>query len=259
MTNEEMVVEIRAGRMGYDELWERVQEVVKTTARIFFKKYESLCIASGVVADDLVQMGYFALIQAVRYYDPNHDCSFLTFFKKYPLIHCFKIAARFREQDRSRNPLNNSNMCFRLEAPSKEDDELNPGAALYDTRAEKEFSSVIDKIYNEELHRALDTAMEILPERWASILRRHYWDGKELNEISQEMGICRNTIGTMKFNALKKMRRGWPRRLLQPFLDSEIEKAAWRGTGYQAWKNNCASSVERAAEKLDAIEKRAGL
>lgn len=67
MTNEELVVRIRAGEqhlMG--ELWEQVEGLIKWKARRIMTILDSTGINSGVEFDDLYQSGYLALVAAVK-------------------------------------------------------------------------------------------------------------------------------------------------------------------------------------------------
>lgn len=61
MTNEELAVEIKAGRAGYGELWGRVRDLVRMKAYQYRTLHAGLCEKAGVEEDDLIQCGFMAL------------------------------------------------------------------------------------------------------------------------------------------------------------------------------------------------------
>lgn len=69
MTNEELSVEIKAGRAGYGELWEQVQAFVRQQAARYMHRNAGLCAGAGVEFDDLLQAGFLALHDAVKGFD----------------------------------------------------------------------------------------------------------------------------------------------------------------------------------------------
>ena len=70
MTNEELAVEVQAGRAGYGGLWEQVRRFIGRQAFRWLTLYSGLCAGAGVELDDLMQCGFLALQDAVKAFDP---------------------------------------------------------------------------------------------------------------------------------------------------------------------------------------------
>ena len=251
MTNEEMAVEIKAGRMGYGELWAGVQRFVRQQAFIFFNRCEGRCLHCGVELEDLMQCGFLALHDAVEAFDPARGYTLLAWMK-YPLKRRFNEACNLLTT--RRDPLND---CTSLDNPLDDETDDTIGDTVPDARAADEFTSAEERLFNDQLHNALEISMHDLSERQADVLRRRYWQADTLDVIAADMGVSRETVRTGENNALRRIRRGKYIHMLRPFMDELRSVYAWRGTGFQSWRDNRASSVERAAEKLEAKEQRA--
>lgn len=252
MTNEELAIEIQAGKAEYGELWEQVYRFVMKQANRYFSLYGGLCAGAGVELDDLFQCGFLALRDAVQAFDPARGYTLLTFMK-YPLLKHFRQVCGIRTV--RRDPLNS---CASLDKPIEEDEGSSLMDFVPDHGASLLMDGVIEREYQAELHNALDAAMDTLDEPKREVIRRRYWQGNTLDAIAAGMGISRENVRQEEAGAMRRLRRAECVKLLQPYFDEIRCTNAWRGTGWQAWNNTGASSVERTAEKLDAIEKRAG-
>lgn len=252
MTNEEMAVEIRAGRMGYGKLWEGVQRFVRQQAVIFFYRCEGRCLHCGVELEDLMQCGFLALHDAVEAFDPARGYKLLAWIK-YPLKCRFKEACNLRTT--RRDPLDD---CTSLDNPLDDETDDTIGDTVPDERAADEFASAEERLFNDQLHNALETSMHDLNERQAEVVRRRYWNRDKLEAIAADGKISPGRVRQIEIKALHQIRTGSHVTVLRSFMDELCSAYAWRGTGFQSWKHSMASSVERAAEKLEAIEKRTG-
>ena len=54
-----------------------------------------------------------------------------------------------------------------------------------DPAAAHEFQQAENEIYNEELHAALEEALNKLADREADVIRRHYYSGQSLKDIGR--------------------------------------------------------------------------
>lgn len=247
MTNEEMAVEIKAGRMGYGELWAGVQRFVRQQAAIFFYRCEGRCLHCGVELEDLMQCGFLALCDAVEAFDPARGYKLLAWIK-YPLKCRFYEACNLRTT--RRDPLNE---CTSLDTPLDDETDDTIGDTVPDEHAACEFTSAEDRLFNDQLHNALETSMHDLSERQSDVLRRRYYQADTLDVIAADMGVSRETVRKDENNALRRIRMSKYIHTLRPFIDELRSVYAWRGTGFQSWRDNHTSSVERAAEKSEAL------
>ena len=77
MTNEEMVILIRQGHKEYYlELWERVQKLI---SMLIGKKIKNRVLPNDIDSEDLHQCGYFAMLVAVKVYNPDKGYKFNTY------------------------------------------------------------------------------------------------------------------------------------------------------------------------------------
>ncbi len=253
MTNEELAVEIQAGKAGYGELWEQVHRFVMKQANRYFSLYGGLCAGAGVELDDLIQCGFLALRDAVQAFEPARGYTLLAYMK-YPLLNRFQEACGNRTS--RRDPLNS---CDSLDRPVGEEDGTSLGDFLPDIGASDAMENVEERVYSQELHNALSAALDTLEEKQRDTLHRRYWNCDTLDAIAKDYGVPRERVRKMEAKALYVLRYGKCRKQLIQFVQEIRSEFAYHGTGLTTWKNTGASSVERTAEKLDEIEKRAGL
>jgi RNA polymerase sigma factor FliA len=63
-----------------------------------------------------------------------------------------------------------------------------------------------DKIYNRQVSKHLLAAIESLPERERELLRKHYWEGKNLLEAGKDLGISKSWASRMHAQAVDRLR-----------------------------------------------------
>ena len=132
------------------------------------------------------------------------------------------------------------------------DDEDGGAATLGDLQpdpaAAGEMLEVEEKLYHEQLHDALEEAMEKLTTQEGEVLRRIYYAGHTLQQISADEGISFQRVQQIKNTAFRKLRNN-PR--LRRWRDEVISSHAWHGTSFTAWAH-CGSVEERTVEYLEA-------
>ena len=106
MTNEEMALKIQAGEQGLiSALWEQNTGLFAIKANSLYQAHYDRCQASGVTFDDVFQVCYFALLDAVQVYDPARGYKF-TSYLTYPLKNHFNALVGLRST--KRDPLNDA-------------------------------------------------------------------------------------------------------------------------------------------------------
>lgn len=250
-TNEEWAAEIKAGRAGYGELWQQVQAFVRQQAARYFHQNAGLCVGAGVVFDDLFQAGFLALCDAVNGYDPAAGLSFVG----YLALH---LKRHFREACGIRTTKHDPILqAARLDKPvSNEDGAATLGELTPDKRAEAEGEAVEDRIFREQLHEAMEKALGTLEPTQREAIRQRYYGGLTLGQTGAALGRSRERVRQTEQKALRSLRKPQTSKLLRPFIDELRSGYAWHGTGWAAFLNNGASSVERAAEKTGDLIQR---
>lgn len=241
MTNEEIVSAIQAGDRGLiSELWERVRRYVEYKARAEYNRTQG---RYGVTAEDLFQSGFVAMMASIDTYDERKGpyLNWLTYYLRSEF-------STLCGQDKNPDPIN---YALSIDAPMSctEDDELT----LADTIASPEdcYEDTERRVYCEQLHGALERALELLPEVQADIIRERYWEGKALKTVSEARHISINAVWAREQAALNKIRRSSQAQNLYRFIDDNTNY--YRGVGLQEFRNSGDSAVERAVIKREEL------
>lgn len=240
------------------QLWEVNKGFVRRQLWQWYEKNKPVADNAGLSFEDLVQEGYFAVDYAAKHYSAEQG-NFTTYLS-YALLKQIRTATcgehtrgvttdDGRRVAVSANPLNE---CSSLDIRLDESDEgsSTKGETIEDPAATQAFQTAEDDLYTEELHNALEEALSHLAAKQADVVRRHYFEGQTLKEISQEDGTTLNAARNREQAAFIALSRN-PK--LQRWRDEVISTRAWSGTGFGAW-NHRGSVEERTVEYLDDLE-----
>ena len=237
------------------QLWEVNKGFVRRQLWQWYEKNKPVADNAGLSFEDLVQEGYF---YAAKHYSAEQG-SFTTYLsyallKQIRTATCGEHARVVATKDGRRvavsaNPLNE---CTSLDIRLDETDEgsSTKGETIEDPAATQAFQTAEDDLYTEELHNALEEALSHLAAKQADVVRRHYFEGQTLKEISQEDGTTLNAARNREQAAFIALRRN-PQ--IQRWRDEIISARAWNGTGFGAW-NHRGSVEERTVEYLEKKE-----
>lgn len=240
------------------QLWEVNKGFVRRQLWQWYEKNQTVADSAGLSFEDLVQEGYFAVGYAAKRYSAEQG-SFTTYLsyallKQIRTATCGEHARVIATKDGRRvavsaNPLNE---CSSLDIRLDESDEgsSTKGETIEDPAATQAFQTAEDDLYTEELHNALEEALSHLAAKQADVVRRHYFEGQTLKEISQEDGTTLNAARNREQAAFIALSRNLK---LQRWRDEIISTRAWRGTGWNAW-NRYGSIQERTVEYLEKKE-----
>lgn len=118
------------------------------------------------------------------------------------------------------------------------------------TGSRQAFQTAEDELYTEELHAALEEALNKLTAKQADVVRRHYFGGKCLSEIAQEDNTTISAPYNHEQAAFLALRRN---PALARWHDDILSAKAWTGTGWNAW-NRYGSVEERVTEYIEKKE-----
>lgn len=261
VTNAALAALAAAGNaFALGQLWEVNKSFVRRQLWQWYEKNKPVADNAGLSFEDLVQEGYFAVNYAAKHYRAEQG-SFTTYLsyallKQIRTATCGEHARVIATKDGRRvavsaNPLND---CTSLDAPLDGEDKgsSTKGETIEDPAATQAFQTAEDDLYTEELHNALEEALSHLTAKQADVVRRHYFEGQTLKEISQEDGTALNAARNREQAAFIALSRN-PK--LQRWRDEIISTRAWSGTGFGAW-NHRGSVEERTVEYLEEKEER---
>ena len=244
MTNEELAVAVAQGQDELQlQLWEQIKGFVRMRAHRAFV----LCGGrGGVTIEDLVQQGYIAMRRAISTYDAGRG-TFLAHLEL-RLRSAFAEACDYRK--RKRDPLNSA---FSLDAPVDGDEDETSTYLDFLADPSEPYEDADQRVYIEQLHNALDAALDGLSPKRADVIRAMYWQGKTNTQIAAERGVSVQNIGSTARRGIDDLRRSSAARSLQQFLDERTD--FYSGTGRCSFEAN-GSSVERAVIRREGLLRR---
>lgn len=240
------------------QLWEINRGLLHRLFWQWYSKNKAVADSAGLTIEDFDQEAFFAVQAAAKAYDPEKG-SFATLLGYYVQNRIRKVVCGEhgrlmttedgREVRISANPLNGSTS---LDAPLDDTDggSATLGDLQEDPAAAQAFQTAEDELYTEELHAALEEALNKLTAKQADVVRRHYFGGKSFAEIAREDGTTLNAARNHEVNAFIALRQN---PALVRWHDDIISTKAWTGTGWNAW-NRYGSVEERVTEYIEKKE-----
>ena len=222
----------------YAELWERVRRFVKMKAHDHLREsfgFDGCRGHGGVEPDDLIQAGFIAVTNAAKTHDPEKG-SFLTWLS-FHLQTAFNEAMGLRK--RTQDPLD---YCCSVD---------REGWILNAIPGSNDIAEVEERIYNDQLKKALQKALNEIPEREAEILRKTYFEDKTLKRSGEEIGVSCERARMIRSAGLKSMRMN---KSLNEFLTDQMNY--YHGVGITAFNTTQTSPTEQLALRRMRLEKK---
>jgi len=171
MSNEQLAAVIQAGeRNRLPELWGQVEQFVRLQARRRASR--------RTPAEDLYQSGWLAFLAAVETYDPAAGMAFVGWLALH-LRTAFAAAEGRRSVKQAQDPIHRAQS---LDAPlSGELEGLTLGDLIEAPTAIQRIQEAERGMDNQRLHAALEQALTALPEAQADVIRRKYYQGRDVD------------------------------------------------------------------------------
>lgn len=239
MSNEEYSVLIKQGRSELlPEFWEQIEGFIRYLANRIIHK---LPASAGVEFDDLVQSGYFAVLEAVERFDAERGVAFTTILGV-TLKTAFAEAAGYRTIRQRNDPLYRPSTTS-LDAPLSAED--TDGATLLDIVPDERdaIASTEEQMFFEQLHNALDEILSNLPQEQSDILKQRFYENKSLNQISADDGRPIERIRQIESKAFQNIRKPKNLRILDSYR-LEVMTPYFLKVGLQRFQTTHASAVE---------------
>ena len=218
MTNEELVLLYQQGdKQALESLIKNNTGIVRKIANKFNG------INKMIEFDDLIQVGTIGLIAAAKKYDGDMEnkANFITYAFHYIKREIVSCVNGNSSKDVGNNKFNNS--CVRLDAPFKEDDEMNLKDTLKDV--DQGFENIEEKLYLKQLREDLESVMlENTTLREREILKLHYgWECKEctFDYIGSIFDVSKSRAQQIENVALRKIRQSiWLKNRYEEYFQS---------------------------------------
>lgn len=246
MSNEELALLIQQGKREYvSQLWEQTERFISMKAGQFERHLPD----SAADVDDLKQSGYFAMLEAVRYYDAAKGYKFLTYLSKTVQKRFYAVAGiRTSRRDATR-------YADSLDAPaSAEYDNISILDTLEDERAQTPLCAVIDHDYLSYADSVISRALERVNPRVRRLVVLIYFEGRTITEAAGIAGYTTTQAAEQAhYNALRTIRCSHVahelQELLSDFGELDIASEGMRGTGARRFRETWESATERAATR----------
>lgn len=238
------------------QLWELNKGLLRSMFWKWYPAHKAQADDHGLTADDFEQEGFFAVQHAAQTYDPAQGAftTWLTAAMQRQIQrtltngHARNVTGEDGKlHTTSADPLNH---CTSLDVPL--DDEDGGAATLGDLKedatAAAELDAVEDKLFQEQLHSALEEALAKLTDREADVLRRRYYQQQPLREVGEAYGVAWSRAQQVEKAAMRKLRRN---PALCRFHDEVIQHHAYRGTSFGSWQYS-GSVEEHLVEYLES-------
>lgn len=238
------------------QLWELNKGLLRSMFWKWYPAHKTQADAHGLTADDFEQEGFFAVQHAAQTYDPAQGAftTWLTAAMQRQIQrtltngHARTVTGEDGRQHTTSADL--LNHCTSLDVPL--DDEDGGSATLGDLKedatAAAELDAVEDKLFQEQLHSALEEALAKLTDREADVLRRRYYQQQPLREVGEAYGVAWSRAQQVEKAAMRKLRRN---PALCRFHDEVIQHHAYRGTSFGSWQYS-GSVEEHLVEYLES-------
>ena len=238
------------------QLWELNKGLLRSMFWKWYPAHKAQADAHGLTADDFEQEGFFAVQHAAQTYDPAQGAftTWLTAAMQRQIQrtltngHARTVTGEDGRQHTTSADL--LNHCTSLDVPL--DDEDGGSATLGDLKedatAAAELDAVEDKLFQEQLHSALEEALAKLTDREADVLRRRYYQQQPLREVGEAYGVAWSRAQQVEKAAMRKLRRN---PALCRFHDEVIQHHTYRGTSFGSWQYS-GSVEEHLVEYLES-------
>lgn len=253
MSNEELVQLVQNGDGdAVLLLWKQVENFIKLMA----DRYEET--HPGFEFDDLVQVGFFAMLQAASVYQQDREASFihfLSFYLKKEFPKSFGITKRrtVKTKDGKTKTVYSDPLRYAesLNEPLSADDPN--GDTLEDIQPDPRdpYEEAERRIWLEQLRQQLNKSLATLPEEQRETIQCRYRDCMNLEQTGAAMQRTKTEVRKLERAALDTLRKGRNRLELEPFIDDLTP--FYGKVGIRQFMTDGESIVERCVFKRDAL------
>ena len=190
MSNDELAMLIKQGKTEYYiPLWERTEKLINMLIR---KRTKGRKLYHTIEIDDLMQCGYFALITAVRYYNPDKPFKFNTYLK-YSVYYVIDKQLSISESDIA-------NCVMSLNTPLHTEDE---DLTLLDCLPDDTAVNSATVYENSDTRRIInDVLSQITDIRMRDIVYDYYFNFMTYKQIAIKWHITEERVRQIKNRAL---------------------------------------------------------
>lgn len=227
MTNEELVQLIKQGnKRYYATLWEQTSRLIH---KLIYKHASKRKLPNDIDFDDILQCGYFAMVNAVIAYSPEKDLKFNTYLE-FQVMNAIQLTID-RGQRKGMNTPRLQEYSYNRTVSNSEGEE----AEIIDLMPDKQSPKIYEGAELTDLQERVWQAVAELPEKLREIITRYYFKGENLPTLAEKLGVSTETVRQRKRQALRLLQRNRALRQLYNEYDrhyhhrySDIQTSLWK-------------------------------
>lgn len=250
MTNEELVKRIREGEINLlADLWMQVRRFIAKRAYIFCLHYNG---TSKVDQEDLIQSGYFALLEAIEKYDPEAGSSFIHYLN-YFLRNQFRIEAGIKTSRRDAL-LKALSLDETIKGGDNED--LTFADTIKSDATEAELNDVIERLKNKQILKSVMECMQRLNPTYRDVLIQIYLKRRKSSQIAKDYGLSRRQITLIHGLAIKRLKAMPAIRKIKMDNHLDLHTKFYKHKNYKSFNSSFSSTVEDLIIRREKLLKR---
>ena len=226
MSNEELAVLIKQGHTElYSDLWERVDKLI---GMIILKSTKHRILPPDIDKEDLLQCGYFAMVAAVKAYNPNKEYKFNTYLN-WHVKNTVNIAINHGKRKTSTDD-NIKVYSYNVNVSGDDGEETERLELMQDENSLYEYEA----LELSDIQKHVWEAVAELPERQGEVIRRYYLEHESLTDIAKDKGLSVTNIQQWKSQGLQMLRKNrWLRSFYreytqEPYINTQLYFSYWR-------------------------------
>ncbi|MDD6490271.1 MAG: sigma-70 family RNA polymerase sigma factor [Clostridia bacterium] len=205
MENEQLVTLIQSGNRDLlPELWEQTERLIKM---LIVRYAKSKVLPNSMDIDDLLQCGYFALLQAVRAFKADKGLKFTSY-----LSYSVKNAI---DEETGNDRKHFKEISYNKTVKDRSGDNVELLDLMEDSTAEY---NLIEPVELTDTQRIVIEALERLPPVQREVISKHYLKGLTFEQIATERNCTVENIRQYKTAAFRTLRKDRTLRAL--YLDT---------------------------------------
>lgn len=246
---DEIILQIQQGHSElYEQLWLSVKDLITWWAHRYYRAITTSGTAlGGVEVEDLIQAGYLALVAAVNGYDSSKG-SFTTYLG-YHIKKEYRLAIG-RSYRQLHDPLN---WCRSYDEPIHKDEPEGQTKRDFIPDPVDRISEVDERVFLEQLHDALEAALNAIPEREAAVIRSEFYDGCKQWETAEKLHMTPGRVHQLKKDGLRHIWNSSSRKKLERFLDENT--SFYKGMSLKSFNQTKTSGVEQWVIRREQLRK----
>jgi RNA polymerase sporulation-specific sigma factor len=193
MENEQLALLIKQGKTEYyTPLWEQTEKLI---TKIIYKLCAGRELHHTVELEDLLQCGYFALVLAVKYYDPDKKFKFNTYLNR-----CVQHAIN-NELRKCTYEVDSYTTSYDKPLTS-EDEEYT----LKNTFEDKSAAEAFERIELTDTQRVVREALTRLPVQQMDAVKLRYFKDMTYNQIAEQLDTTAENVRSLLSKAMRSLR-----------------------------------------------------